>query len=83
MRKILVVLAMTICSLGIARASGRTDDRQANQTEMQHSMAGSQETKNDCSGKAKHAKKQKSQKKQMRNNDQKESPAPNMIEYGG
>ena len=83
MQKILVVLTMTLCSLGIAQVS-RAGDQQAQQTEMQNSMAASQAAKNDCSGKTKHDKKRKNQKNQMKNNNQEESPAPqNMIEYGG
>jgi hypothetical protein len=83
MRKILVVLTMTICSLGIAQAS-RAGDRQAKQTEMQHTVAASQVAKNDCSGKTKHDKKRKNQKNQMKNNNQEDSLAPqNVIELRG
>ena len=83
MRQILVVLTMTLCSLGIAQVS-RAADQQAQPTEMQHSMAASQVAKNDCSGKTKHDKKRKNQKNQMKNNNQEESSAPqNVVEYGG
>jgi hypothetical protein len=87
MRKILVVLVMTMCGFGVARASGRAADQQSNQmqqTEMQGNKTENQVMKDDCSAKAKRDKKY-GRKKQVRSNDpQEESPSPqNQIEYGG
>jgi hypothetical protein len=87
MRKILVVLVMTMCGFGVAQASGRAAGQQSNQmqqTEMQGSKTEKQVMKEDCSGKAKRDKKY-GRKKQVRSNDpQEESPDPqNEVEYGG
>jgi hypothetical protein len=88
MQKILVVLAMTIGTLGIAQASGLADDQQTKQTEqaeMQSNMMSNQVTKDRCSAKTKRDKKQHSQNKHVRSNrPQEESPDPqNVIELRG
>ncbi len=87
MRKILMVLVMTMCGFGIAQASGGAAGQQSNQmqqTEMQGNMTENQVMNHDCSAKVKQDKKHGAKKQTRSDDPQVELPdSQSEIEYGG